>query len=108
MEALVGIIAVLAVFGAPTYIIKKMLDLRMKRLELESGSRNELESGAMKELAAMREENKLLLARVEAMEDTITSGDFELNQKLRQIAMSEGGTAALPEADKKKLGTGES
>ena len=99
MAALVPIIAIIAVFGLPAYIIKRVIDLREKRLELEGGATRELESGAMKELAAMREENKLLKARIEAMEDTMMSGDYELNQKLKELALSEG-------SDKKPLGTG--
>lgn len=99
MGALVAIIAIVAVFGLPAYVVKRALDYRERRLELEAGSGKELESGAMKELAAMREENKLLKARVEAMEDTMMSGDYELNQKLKELALSEG-------SDKKSLGTG--
>lgn len=107
MGALVAIVAIVAVFGLPAYVIKRALDLREKRMELESGSRKELESGAMKELVAMREENKLLQARVEAMEDTMMSGDYELNQKLKQIAIGEdAGTPPLPGKGKAKLGTG--
>jgi hypothetical protein len=98
MGALIAIVAILAVFGAPTYIIKRMLDLRQRRLELESGARKELKSGAMKEIEAMRAENKQLLARLELVEETVMSGDFELNQKLKQIALAEG--------EAKELGSG--
>jgi hypothetical protein len=108
MATMIPIVAILMVFGAPTYIVKRMLDLRARRLELESGNRKELESGAVKELEAMREENKLLEARIEAMEETILSGDFELNQKLKQIALAESDAPALPKGGKKKLGSGDS
>ena len=108
MGALVAIVAIVAVFGLPAYVIKRALDLKEKRLELEGGSRKELENGAMKELALMREENKLLVARVEAMEDTVMSGDYELNQKLKEIAIGEAAAGSLPESTKKKLGAGES
>jgi hypothetical protein len=100
MGAIVAIVAIVAVFGLPAYVIKRALDLREKRMELEGGSRNELESGAMKELAAMREENKLLQARVEAMEDTMMSGDYELNQKLKAIAIAESAAPKLPGTSK--------
>ncbi len=99
MEVLIPILAILAVFGAPTYIIKRMLDLREKRMELEAGSNKQLESGAVKELEGLREANKLLEARVEAMEETVFSGDFELNQKLKQLALKDE-TPALPAASK--------
>ena len=111
MQVLIPIIAILMVFGAPTYLFKRMLDIREKRMELEAGSKKQLESGAMKELEDLREANRLLEARVEAMEDTVFSGDFELNQKLKQIALNED-AAALPSASspagKMKLGTGKS
>ena len=107
MGALVPIIAILAVFGLPAYIIKRVLDLREKRLELENGSRKELESGAMRELAAMRDDNRLLQARVQTMEDTMMSGDYELNQKLKEIAIGEG-TPLLADKKKSDLGAGES
>jgi hypothetical protein len=91
VEVLIPIIAILMVFGAPTYIVKRILDLREKRLELDSG--------AAKELEGMREERKLLVGRIEAMEAVIYSGDFELNQKLKQIALEEANNkAALPAA----------
>ncbi len=106
MGGLIAIIAIITVFGAPTYIFKRMLDLREKRLELENGARLELESGAMKDIAAMREENKQLQARLELLEETVMSGDFELNQKLKEIALKETATASLPEARSEKLGTG--
>ena len=109
MSAIVGIVAIVAVFGLPAYIIKRVLDLRERRLELEGGSRKELESGAMKEIAAMREENRLLQARVQSMEDTMMSGDYELNQKLKEMAIGEGANApSLPGKSKAKLGAGES
>lgn len=104
MGALIAIIAIVAGIGAPTYLFKRMLDLRQRRLELETGARKELESGAMKEIEAIREENKQLRARLELVEETVMSGDFELNQKLRQIALAEG--ASLPEGEAKKLGSG--
>jgi hypothetical protein len=99
MEVLIPIIAILMVFGAPTYIVKRVLDLKEKRLELEGG--------AQKELEAIREENKLLAARVEAMEETVLHGDFELNQKLKQIAITETKAPGLASQEKKKLGAGD-
>jgi hypothetical protein len=107
MGALIAIVAIIAVFGAPTYLFKRMLDLRGRRLELENGARLELESGAMKEIAAMRAEHKLLLARLELVEETVMSGDFELNQKLKEIAVKEAATESLAtKAESKKLGPG--
>lgn len=106
MEALIPIIAILMVFGAPTYLAKRVLDLRQKRLEMEGGANKELPSGAMKELEALREENKLLAARVEAMEETVFSGDFELNQKLKQIALDDAAKPGLQAKEAKKLDSG--
>lgn len=108
MGAIVAIVAIIAVFGLPAYAIKRALDLREKRMELEGGSRKQLDSGAMKELTAMREENRLLQARVQSMEDTMMSGDYELNQKLKEIALGESDSPApLPSKKKAKLGAGD-
>ncbi len=83
---IVPIVAILMTFGVPAYILKRVFDLREKRLELESGASLELEG--------MREENRLLRERVEAMEDVVYAGDFELNQKLKKLAVSEEATAS--------------
>ncbi len=81
---LVPIVAILMTFGVPAYILKRVFDLREKRLELEAGGAKELEG--------MREENRLLRERVEAMEDVVYAGDFELNQKLKKLAATEEAT----------------
>jgi hypothetical protein len=86
VEVLIPIIAILMVFGAPTYIVKRMLDLKEKKLELERGARAELEG--------LREERKLLVERLDALESVVHHGDYELNQKLKQIALEE--KKALP------------
>lgn len=90
---MVPIVAILMTFGIPAYFLKRIFDLREKRLELEGGASLELEG--------MREENRLLRERVEAMEDVVYAGDFELNQKLKKLAVSEEATgAALLSANK--------
>lgn len=92
MGGLIAIVAILTVFGAPTYLITRWMNLRQRRLEIERGT-NEL-------LEGMREERKLLEARIESLEDVVHGADFELNQKLRQLELDESKgvtkTRALP------------
>lgn len=79
-------------FGAPTYLISRWMRLRERRLELDAKT-NKL-------LVAMREENRLLEERVESLESVVMDADYELNQKLRNLELSDGAkvtqTRSLP------------
>ncbi len=81
MEFLVAIVAIVAVFGTPAYLIKRWMDLREKRLELESGAR--------KDVARLEGERKLLAERVDALEAIVLSGDFELEQQIKRAAIAQ-------------------
>jgi len=81
MDFLVAIVAIVAVFGTPTYLIKRWMDLREKRLELEIGAR--------KEVARLEGERKLLAERVDALEAIVLSGDYELEQQIKRAAIAQ-------------------
>jgi hypothetical protein len=84
MEFLIPIIAVLAIFGSPVLIVRTVLEHRRKMRELDVGGRSG-DAGAVKELAGMREERKLLQARIENLETIVCSVDYELNAKIGRL-----------------------
>jgi eukaryotic-like serine/threonine-protein kinase len=74
----------------PIYVVKRRYDLR------EQERRHQLASGdTHKELEAMREERKLLQARIENLESIVCSVDHELNLRLEKLLAE---SAALPPA----------
>lgn len=83
--------AILAVFGVPAYLIKRIMDLKERKLELTAVEN--------KQLQAHNEDRKLLVARLEALEAIVQDGDFELNQQIKLVAKAE---------EKKRLAAGAS
>ncbi len=81
MGALIPIVAILAVFGVPAYMFKRIMDFKLRKLELASATNKQLESN--------NQERQLLLERVEALETVILDGDFELNQQIKLVAKAE-------------------
>jgi hypothetical protein len=79
--ALIPIIAILATFGVPAYMFKRIMDLKERKLELEAT--------ANKQLAAYSEDRKLLIERIELLEAVVQDGDFELNQQIKLVAKAE-------------------
>ncbi len=73
---LVGIIAIIMVFGPPFYWLKRRYDLKEKTLEGREDP---------KLLVAMEKERKLLQARVENLESIVTSVDYELNLRIAKL-----------------------
>lgn len=93
---LVGLVAVLGVFGIPLYAMRTRHEERKRKLELEAGK-----SGSSEETKQLREENRLLRERIENLESIVCSVDFELNQKVARLldeqrAISLGGVVAAP------------
>jgi len=88
---LIPIVAILAVFGVPAYLIKRIMDLKERKLELTAVEN--------KQLQAHNEDRKLLVARLEALEAIVQDGDFELNQQIKLVAKAE---------EKKRLAAGAS
>ncbi|HUQ01219.1 MAG TPA: serine/threonine-protein kinase [Kofleriaceae bacterium] len=88
MEALIPIIAILAVFGSPVVIVKEILAHRERRQKLALGqslaAQKALPAGG-EELAQLKAERKVLLERVENLEAIVCGVDFELNQKLSKL-----------------------
>jgi len=107
---LVGLVAILMVFGPPFYWIKRRYDLKEKTLD---GGK---QGGASKgQLAALEKERKLLQERVENLESIVCSVDFELNQRIARLAaesrpaLAEGegaGDAPEPVGDAAAAGKG--
>lgn len=91
MFGLIPIVAILAVFGVPAYLIKRIMDLKERKLELTAVEN--------KQLQAHNEDRKLLVARLEALEAIVQDGDFELNQQIKLVAKAE---------EKKRLAAGAS
>ena len=91
MGALIPIIAILAVFGVPAYMFKRIMDLKERKLELAAATN--------KQLQAYNEDRQLLVERLEALEAVVQDGDFELNQQMKLVAKAE---------EKKRLASGES
>lgn len=88
---LVGLVAVVMVFGIPLYLIKRGFDLR-ERKALREGD------GSAAELEGLREERKLLVGRIENLEAIVCDVDHELNMQIRRLVEQTGARAALPEA----------
>ncbi len=81
MEALIPIIAILAVFGSPVVIVREILRHRERRAELAAQERRQLPAGR----GADDPERKLLLERIANLETIVCGVDFELNQKLSRL-----------------------
>mgnify|MGYP003631740600 CR=1 FL=1 len=87
---LIPIVAILAVFGVPAYMFKRVMDLKERKLELAAATNKQLE--------AYKEDRKLLVGRLEVLEAIVEDGDFELNQQMKLVAKAE---------EKKRLASGE-
>lgn len=87
---LIPIVAILAVFGVPAYMFKRVMDLKERKLELDAATNKQLE--------AYKEDRKLLVGRLEVLEAIVEDGDFELNQQMKLVAKAE---------EKKRLASGE-
>jgi hypothetical protein len=87
MGEIVGIIAILSVFGFPTMAIylRYLHKERMRRLETQINTQRVLE------LEAARSD---LEARVRTLETIVTSSDHDLDARLRQLAS--GSPSTLP------------
>jgi hypothetical protein len=89
LEALIPIIAILAVFGSPVVIVKEILAHRERRAKLALGqtmaAQKALPAGTVEELSQLKAERKVLLERVENLEAIVCGVDFELNQKLSRL-----------------------
>ncbi len=103
MDDIVGIIAILMVFGPPFYWLKRRFDLKEKALEGDSDP---------KQIENLEKERKLLQARVENLESIVTSVDYELNLRIarltsasRQLPPAPGDGAASAEPAKKDIST---
>jgi serine/threonine-protein kinase len=91
MNALVGIVAILAFFGSPVAIIWAVMHFRHrdKLLKLEEARRP-----WVGQLEAAEREKKQLEARIQNLETIVCSVDFELNQRLNRLAA--GVSTSLP------------
>ena len=81
MDALIGIIAILSVFGIPGYLIKRTLEMRHERFLASANNKKD------DEIDGLREERKLLTGRIENLESIVCSVDFELNEKLNRLVL---------------------
>ncbi len=79
MEELVGIVALIMVFGPGFYAIKRAFDLREAKLRGKGVD-------STKELEGLREERKLLQERVENLESIVCNVDYELNLRIAKVA----------------------
>jgi hypothetical protein len=86
MEQIVGIIAILSVFGFPTMAVylRQRHKERMRRLETQASAHR------VQELEAARSD---LEARVRTLESIVTSTDHDLEARLRQLG---SGSSSLP------------
>ncbi len=78
MEQLVGIIAILSVFGFPTMAVY----LRQRHRERMRALGTQVEGRRVAELEAARSD---LEARVRTLESIVTAGDQDLESRLRQL-----------------------
>jgi hypothetical protein len=78
MEEIVGIIAILSVFGFPTVAIY----LRQRHKERMRGLETQANAQRVLELEAARSD---LEARVRTLESIVTSSDHDLEARLRQL-----------------------
>src|SRR5687767_3123606 len=92
-----GLLAVLLFLGTPAYIVKKVAEYRLRRRELELHAER---GGDERALAAMHDERRLLVERIENLETIVCGVDHDLNQKLvklideqRLLASSAGASA---------------
>lgn len=77
----------------PIYIVKRRYDFK------EAERRHQLAAGGgHEELASLREERKLLQARIENLESIVCSVDYELNMRIAKLATSSEGAPARPSA----------
>lgn len=85
MEWLVGVIAILSVFGFPTAAVylRQRHKERMQALQVQPSARR------VAELEAARSD---LEARVRTLESIVTAGDQDLEMRLRQLTSSGGTT----------------
>lgn len=92
MHVLVVLIVFGSIFGAPVlmYAIRKYTEA------MEKGLVGPRAGAARKELAELREQKKLLEARVENLESIVCSVDFELNQRLNRLAAEQSRQPLLP------------
>jgi len=98
VEGLVGIVALILIFGPGFYAIKRVFDLREAKLRAGRGDSN-------KELEALREERKLLQERVENLESIVCNVDYELNLRIAKVAADQSqATKRLPEAGRGDAG----
>jgi hypothetical protein len=82
MEYVVGIVALLSVFGFPTMAVYLSGRHKERMRALENQSAN---TQRVAELEAARSD---LEARVRTLESIVTSGDHELEARLRQLSLS--------------------
>jgi serine/threonine-protein kinase len=78
MEELIGLIAILMVFGTPTFIVGLVLRHRERMRRLESGDQPQMK--------ALQAERDMLENRVRNLESIVCNVDFELNAKLDRLA----------------------
>jgi serine/threonine-protein kinase len=81
MPDIIGLAAVLGVFGIPLYAIKKKHEAKRFELEAKAGGGKRDD----KQAQLLLEENKLLRERVENLESIVCSVDFDLNKKLAKV-----------------------
>jgi eukaryotic-like serine/threonine-protein kinase len=80
VEGILAMMIPLTALFIPIYVVKRRYDLREqeRRQQLASGTTNH-------ELEAMREERKLLQARIENLESIVCSVDHELNLRIEKL-----------------------
>lgn len=96
MEQLVGMLAILMVFGTPAFIVGLVLRHRERMRKLEKGNAPEMK--------ALEAERDVLENRVRNLESIVCNVDFELNAKLDRLASRQ--LAALPAARGEAAGGG--
>ncbi len=88
MEALIGMFAILAVFGTPALIVGLVLRHKERMRQLEATKEPKVK--------ALQAERNALEERVRNLESVVCSVDFELNAKLNRLASRQ--VAMLPAA----------
>ncbi len=78
---IIPVVGIVAMFGVPTYVLKRYFDLRERRLALDEGSHRALSN----QVAALQAAKDELEQRVGVLESIVVEGDFELNRRLSRL-----------------------
>ena len=93
-----GIVAIVATFGMPVFIVTVVQYFKYKNNQLRARQGED-----PKQLEKEREERKQLEARVQNLESIVCSVDLELNARMNRMLAAQSAIGALPPHDPKAL-----